>query len=53
MASSIFDELEVMPLFRGGLMDSLKEYYGDEYDRESVKATAEHLYGLLLQKESK
>ncbi|NTV94704.1 MAG: AAA family ATPase [Thiobacillus sp.] len=40
----IFDEINVLPLFRPNLLDALKKVVGEDFDHDNVKETAEFLY---------
>jgi superfamily I DNA and RNA helicase len=40
----IFDEMNVLPLFRPNLLDALKKTVGEDFDRDNVKETAEFIY---------
>ncbi|MDP5886218.1 DEAD/DEAH box helicase [Pseudomonas aeruginosa] len=50
-ANGIFDELNVLPLFKQDLMETLKKTVGEDFDRENVKEVAEFLYSRMLKKD--
>jgi superfamily I DNA and RNA helicase len=43
-AQRIFDEINVLPLFRPVLLDTLKNVVGEDFDHDNVKETADFLY---------
>lgn len=42
--TSIFDELEVMPIFRDDLLETVKKIVGEDFDRENVAELVEFNY---------
>lgn len=45
--AKIFDELNVLPIFRPNLLEALKKTVGEDFDWDNVKETAEFLYGKM------
>lgn len=46
--SNIFDELEVLPIWRGALFDTVKKVVGEEFDEVLVKQVVNFNYGVML-----
>lgn len=43
----IFDEIDVLPLFRPDLLETLKKVVGEDFDHDNVKETAAFLYAKM------
>lgn len=46
-AQKIFDEMNVLPIFRPNLLETLKKVVGEDFDHDNVKETAEFLYAKM------
>jgi superfamily I DNA and RNA helicase len=46
-AEKIFDELEILPIFRQNLLDVLQRIVGEDFDYEKVKEVAAYNYSMM------
>ncbi|MFZ6688480.1 DEAD/DEAH box helicase [Undibacterium sp. SXout11W] len=47
-ATSIFDELKVLPILRQDLLETIKRMVGEDFDYDNVKETAEFAYKKMM-----
>lgn len=48
MANQIFDELDVLPIFRENLQEAARKVFADEFDYENLRETIEFNYKKML-----